>query len=97
MASTSSRSPPGRTATVSTTGIPSVSLEGLPIEPVASLLGYVAHVESDEHRAAYPFELENQSQVQAQIGCVDYAYEEVRWRLGCVPSENDVAGDSLVQ
>ena len=78
-------------------GYPEFSLEGLPIEPVPSLLGYVAHVESDEHGAAYPFELENQSQVQAQIGRVDYAYEEVRWWLGCVPSENDVAGDGLVQ
>jgi hypothetical protein len=54
-------------------------LECLAVQPVASLLRDVTHVQSDEHRAAYALEIEDQPQVQTQIGGVHDAYEKV-WR-----------------
>ena len=79
------------------TGTPSACSSAWLIEPVASLLRHVAHVERDEHRAADALQLQDETQIQAEVGRIDDAYQEVRRRLGRVPAEHDVAGDRLIQ
>ena len=72
-------------------------LERGAIELVAALLGDVAHVERDQHRAAEALELQHQAQVQAQVGRIDHADQQVRRRLGRMPAEHHVARDRLIE
>jgi hypothetical protein len=72
-------------------------LQGCPVDLVAALLGDVAHVQGDQHRAANPLELEDEPEVQPQIGGIDDADEEVRRLLRGMATQNHVPGDSLVQ
>jgi hypothetical protein len=61
------------------------------------LLRDVAHVEGDDHGSADAFQLQDQPQIEAEVGGVYDAYEEIRWRFGRVSAEDHVACDRLVQ
>ena len=58
---------------------------------------HVAHVQRDDHRPADPLQLEHQPQVQAQVGGVDDADQQVRRRLAGMPAQHDVARDRFVE
>ncbi len=72
-------------------------LQRCPVNPVTTLLGNVAHVQGYEHRPADPLELEDKSQVQPQVGRVDDAHQEVRWRFGGMPAQYHVSGNRFVE
>ena len=76
---------------------PERALERGAVERVAALLGDVAHVERDDHRAAEALELEHQAQVEAQVRGIDHAHQQVRRRLGRVAAEHHVARDGLIE
>ena len=73
------------------------ALERRAVELIAALLGDVAHVERDDHRPPEALQFQHQAQVQAQIGRIHHAYEQVGGGLAGVPAEHDVARDGLIQ
>src|SRR5207302_1368436 len=73
------------------------TLERRAVERVAALRGEVAHVEGDDHGPTQALQLQDQAQVEAQVGRVDHAHQQVGRGLGRVPAEHDVAGDGLIE
>ena len=73
------------------------ALERGAIEPVAALLGDVAHVERDDHRPPEALQLQHQTQVQAQVGGIDDAHQQIGRRLARVAAEDHVARDGLIE
>jgi len=57
----------------------------------------VHHVEREHHRPAQPLDLEHEAQVQAQVGGIGHADDEVGRRLAGVVAFQHVAGDALVR
>src|SRR5262249_4003696 len=72
-------------------------LECLAVQPVASPLRQVAHVQRHQHWTTNTLQIQYEAQIETEIGCVDHANHEVWRRLGCMPTEHDVAGDRLIQ
>ena len=61
----------------------------------ALLLGHVGHVERHHHRQAELLRLEHEAQVQAQVGRVGHAHQQVGQGFVALAGD-DVAGDGLV-
>ena len=61
----------------------------------ALLLGHIGHVERDHHRQTELFGLEHQAQVQAQIGRVGHAHQQVRQGL-LAAAGDDVARHGFI-
>jgi hypothetical protein len=70
--------------------------QGGGIDAPAAPLGDVHHVERQDDRTAELPDLERQPEVQAQVGRVGHAHDDVGGGLVREPAEHDVARDLLV-
>ena len=88
--------PRRRTATVSTTGTPSSSLDRrrVELEPVAP--GEIDHVERDDGRQAELDQLQREAQVIVEVGGIEDDHQRVGLALALLLAEQDVAGDRFV-
>jgi hypothetical protein len=71
-------------------------LQLVDVDADAALLRDIHHVECDQHRPAEALDLEREAQVQAKVGRVEYADDEVGWRLADIVAGTDVARDDFV-
>ena len=69
----------------------------MPVELVATLLGDIAHVERDDHRAPQALQFQHQAQIQPQVGRIDHAHQKIGRRLTRMAAEHDIARDGLIE
>lgn len=66
------------------------------VDADAAPLGRIHHVQRQHHRQAQALQLQNEAQVQAQVGGVDHADQHVRARLATERAKADIACDGFV-
>ena len=91
------RAPPRRTATVSTTGMPSRRFELADIDDDAAPARRIHHVQCQHHRPAQTAHLEHEAQMQAQVGRIGDADDHIGRGLAREVAEADVARDRFVR
>ena len=63
----------------------------------APALGHVAHVQHQHHGQAQGPGFQHQAQVQAQVGGIGHAHQQVGQRLAGAAATHDVTGDGFIQ
>ena len=74
-----------------------LGLQGRAVDADAAALRDVDHVQRQHHGHAEFAHFQREAQVQAQVGGIDHADDDVRRRLAGIEAAAEIAGDRLVQ